>query len=108
MLQISQTENPRCSATIDQMRLRWAMALPLDFQNVSSSGFQSEIQRVFGSLIENFLSQRHRLPSSEPGRGETGKRRDPGAPSGQNKSRPPGTLAHSLRAAALLDGPSLD
>jgi hypothetical protein len=27
------------------------MALPLDSQNVSSSGFHSEIQVVFGSLI---------------------------------------------------------
>src|SRR5580692_3002320 len=43
MLQISQTENPICSATIDQMRLRLAMNLPLDSQNFSSSGFQSEI-----------------------------------------------------------------
>src|SRR5690349_25017022 len=34
----------RSSAQIDQMRLRWAMDLPRDFQNVSSSGFQSEIQ----------------------------------------------------------------
>ncbi|OIQ74472.1 hypothetical protein GALL_438740 [mine drainage metagenome] len=44
MLQISQTENPMCSATIDQMRLRRAMTLPFEFQNASSSGFQSEIQ----------------------------------------------------------------
>src|SRR5216684_8134285 len=59
MLQISQTENPICSATIDQMRLRRAMALPLVFQNVSSSGFQSEIQVGFGELIEiSFLNKR--------------------------------------------------
>src|ERR1700733_3232164 len=58
MLQISQTENPMCSATIDQMRLRRAMTLPLVFQNVSSSGFQSEIQVGFGVLIGNFLSER--------------------------------------------------
>src|ERR1700733_13707567 len=60
MLQISQIEKPRCSAMIDQMRLRLAMALPLDSQNVASSGFQSEIQRVFASLIEDFLSARLR------------------------------------------------
>src|SRR5262249_22374210 len=52
MLQISQIENPRCSATIDQMRLRRATALPLAFQYLSSSGSQSEIQVVFGLLIE--------------------------------------------------------
>src|SRR5216683_2206672 len=51
MLQISQTEKPICSATIDQIRLRRAMNLPLEFQNFSSSGFQSEIQEVVRSLI---------------------------------------------------------
>src|SRR5215475_832253 len=51
MLHTSQIEKPRCSAKIDQMRLRWAMALPVDFQNVSSSGFQSEIQVGFRLLI---------------------------------------------------------
>src|SRR5947209_5400602 len=51
MLQLSQIEKPRCSATIDQMRLRRAMALPLEFQYLSSSGFQSEIQVVFRLLI---------------------------------------------------------
>src|ERR1700681_3017305 len=56
MLQISQTENPICSATIDQMRLRRAMTLPLEFQNVSSSGFQSEIQVGSCVLIRWFLS----------------------------------------------------
>src|SRR5262245_38794841 len=55
MLQISQIEKPRCSATIDQMRFRCAMALPPEFQNFSSSGFHSEIQRVFPLLIESFL-----------------------------------------------------
>src|ERR1700685_732828 len=55
MLQISQTENPICSATIDQIRLRRATVLPLEFQNVSSSGFHSEIHVVFGSLIAGFL-----------------------------------------------------
>src|ERR1700738_3412383 len=56
MLQISQTENPICSATIDQIRLRRAMTLPLVFQNVSSSGFHSEIHVGFCSLIGDFLS----------------------------------------------------
>jgi len=32
MLQISQTENPICSATIDQIRLRRATTLPLEFR----------------------------------------------------------------------------
>src|SRR5262245_17884792 len=56
MLQMSQIEKPRCSAKIDQMRLRWAMNLPVDFQNVSSSGFHSEIQLELGLLIRVFLS----------------------------------------------------
>src|SRR5215469_17405506 len=56
MLQMSQIEKPRCSATIDQMRLRWAMNLPVDFQNVSSSGFHSEIQLGLRLLIRVFLS----------------------------------------------------
>src|SRR5215471_914977 len=56
MLQMSQIEKPRCSATIDQMRFRWAMNLPVDFQNVSSSGFQSEIQVGLRLLISMFLS----------------------------------------------------
>src|SRR5258707_14866513 len=63
MLQISQTEKPMCSATIDQMRLRRATALPLVFQYVSSSGFQSEIQVVL--LIEDFLSA-SRFPAAAP------------------------------------------
>src|SRR5271155_632872 len=46
MLQISQTEKPICSATIDQMRLRRATNLPVVSQNFGSSGFQSEIQDV--------------------------------------------------------------
>src|SRR5258708_26561105 len=54
MLQISQTENPMCSATIDQIRLRRATTLPLLFQNVSSSGFQSEIQVGLSWLIGKF------------------------------------------------------
>src|SRR6266568_1409669 len=56
MVQTSQIEKPRCSAAIDQMRLRRAMALPLEFQYFSSSGFQSEIQVLFSVLIGNFLS----------------------------------------------------
>src|SRR5262249_33922329 len=56
MLQMSQIEKPRCSATIDQMRLRWAMNLPVDFQNVSSSGFHSKIQLGLRLLIKVFLS----------------------------------------------------
>src|ERR1700730_2401461 len=56
MLQMSQIEKPRCSAKIDQMRLRWAMDLPVDFQNVSSSGFHSEIQLELGLLISAVLS----------------------------------------------------
>src|SRR3974377_987162 len=55
MLQISQTENPMCSATIDQIRLRRAMNLPLEFQNVSFSGFQSELQVRSLELISRSL-----------------------------------------------------
>src|SRR6516165_10641578 len=44
MLQISQTEKPICSATIDQIRLRRAMSLPCVSQKPLSSGRQSEIQ----------------------------------------------------------------
>src|SRR4029077_9508648 len=55
MLQMSQIEKPRCSAKIDQMRLRCAMDLPVDFQNVSSSGFQSAIQVEVRFLISLFL-----------------------------------------------------
>src|SRR5260221_1103471 len=54
MLQISQTESPMWSATSDQIRLRRATTLPLVFQNVSSSGFQSEIQVGFCWLIGKF------------------------------------------------------
>src|SRR5262245_41037990 len=60
MLQISQIEKPRCSATIDQMRLRRAMNLPLEFQYFSFSGSQSEIHVVFRSLMRGFLSERAR------------------------------------------------
>ncbi len=44
-LQISQTEKPRCSAKIDQIRLRRATRRPVDSQNSGSSGRQSSIQR---------------------------------------------------------------
>jgi hypothetical protein len=56
MLQISQTENPTFSATIDQIRLRRATNLPVEFQNVSSSGFHSEIQiGLFSRMTDSFL-----------------------------------------------------
>src|SRR5262245_27549536 len=51
MLQMSQIEKPRCSAKIDQMRLRWTIDLPVDFRNVSSSGSHSEIQLVSTLLL---------------------------------------------------------
>src|SRR5262245_60924875 len=54
MLQTSQIEKPRCSATIDQMRLRRATACPLDFQYVSFSGSQSEIH-VDDLLLKNLV-----------------------------------------------------
>src|ERR1700738_74469 len=57
MLQTSQIEKPRCSAKIDQARLRRAMNLPLDSQNFASSGFQSEIQ-VELSLLMGVVSFR--------------------------------------------------
>lgn len=38
MREIIQIEKPRCSARIDQIRLRLARNLPLDSQNFSSSG----------------------------------------------------------------------
>src|SRR5947209_7684661 len=62
MLQSSQIEKPRCSATIDQMRLRRAMYLPVDSQNFSFSGFQSEIQLRFRLLISMFLCGRDWSP----------------------------------------------
>src|SRR5271168_39335 len=51
MLQISQIEKPRCSATIDQIRFRRAICLPVESQNFSSSGCHSEIQVVSRVLI---------------------------------------------------------
>src|SRR5215510_211846 len=51
MLQISQIEKPRCSARMDQKRLRLATNFPFDSQNCSSSGFQSVIQVDRGSLM---------------------------------------------------------
>src|SRR4051794_22722326 len=44
-LQIIHTEKPRCSAKIDQSRLRRATRWPVSCQNVSSSGRQSSIHR---------------------------------------------------------------
>ena len=44
-LQISHTEKPRCSAKIDQIRLRRATSFPVVSQNSGSSGRQSSIQR---------------------------------------------------------------
>ncbi len=56
MLHISQTENPICSARIDQKRLRRATNRPSVSQNVSFSGFQFAIHRdmalfLFGRLL---------------------------------------------------------
>src|ERR1700756_809674 len=94
MLQISQIEKPRCSATIDQMRLRRAMVLPSEFQNFSSSGFQSAIHREFRVLIEHFLSERALRRLREPD--------DPGTFPTCPKQKPPGeALARPSRAAAL-------
>src|SRR5215475_10351250 len=59
MDQIAQTENPICSATIDQIRLRRATNWPLASQNFVSSGFQSEIQVGFWSLIKFPFNGRH-------------------------------------------------
>src|SRR5580704_13371365 len=95
MLQISQTENPIFSATIDQIRLRRAMNLPLEFQNFSFSGFQSEIQLVARSLIEGvpWFESSLRPPRR--------------VLCAQQKSRSPGT--HRFPGAAALPvGPSLD
>src|ERR1700756_4058907 len=43
-----------CSATIDQIKLRRAMNLPVAFQKVSSSGFHSEIHAGLSLLIPKF------------------------------------------------------
>src|SRR5262245_7948559 len=75
MLQSSQIENPRCSAKIDQMRLRRAMNLPVDSQNLSSSGFQSEIQLRLRLLISVLLSRWHRALASRAAGTEDKKRR---------------------------------
>src|SRR5215510_9303257 len=87
MLQISQIEKPRCSATIDQMRLRRAMNLPLDSQYFSFSGSQSEIQVVFRSLMRDF-------PFWNDARSSR-------AAVGQKKGRPQRRSKASFRAAAL-------
>src|SRR5215472_484808 len=62
MLQISQIEKPRCSARMDQKRLRLAMNFPFDSQNCSSSGFQSEIQVDRGSAIGRPPDKKVTLP----------------------------------------------
>src|SRR5580700_1445611 len=74
MLQIIQIEKPRCSAKIDQIRLRRAMNLPLDSQNFSSSGFHSEIQvepmsqRLVNPAVPAglFAIMRKLLPAKKP------------------------------------------
>src|ERR1700761_5018362 len=76
MLQISHTENPMCSATIDQIRLRRAVTLPLVSQKVGSSGFQSEIQVGSFELIENFLVQEE--PEGKSDRRPKARQRTPG------------------------------
>src|SRR6185369_13282920 len=58
MLHSSQIENPRCSAKIDQMRLRRATNLPVVSQNLGSSGCHSEIQVGLRSLIDVSLFDR--------------------------------------------------
>ena len=49
-------------ATIDQIRLRRAIVLPVAFQNASSSGRQSEIQAGFrvGFVVIEYPFQAHR------------------------------------------------
>src|ERR1700678_1343234 len=70
MLQVSQIENPICSATIDQIRLRRAMDLPVDSQNFGSSGFHCEIQVVFRWLIRAsfVLTDKQTKQKCRPGR----------------------------------------
>src|ERR1700722_2897126 len=89
MLQVSQIEKPICSATIDQIKLRRAMNLPLASQNFVSSGFQSEIQEVLGSLILRCPSFEcsPRLPRRIPG---------------QKKAAVGKSARRSLQTAALL------
>src|SRR5580700_6067255 len=88
MLQISQTEKPICSAIIDQMRLRRATNLPVEFQNFSFSGSQSEIHVVFGLLIVDFLSDGFTLVT-------------PVFPCLSFPSRRPKTKSRSLKRACL-------
>src|SRR5258707_15662486 len=87
MLQMSQIEKPRCSAKIDQVRLRCAMDFPLDFQNVSSSGSHSEIQVEFRWLISLSLSGWHRSLTSAVALLRAGT---------DEKARPPGARKASL------------
>jgi len=58
-LQISQTENPMCSAAIDQIQVAAGDGFrPWNSQNVSCSGFQSEIQSGLSSSLEISFSER--------------------------------------------------
>src|SRR6478735_11629886 len=81
-LQISQTEKPRCSAKIDQIRLRLATRRPPPSQNCGSSGRQSSIQwpararvTVGASGRESVVVMRPRLGSRRFARGRTPYRR---------------------------------
>src|SRR5215469_1156351 len=94
MLQMSQIEKPRCSATIDQIRFRRAIALPSAFQNFSSSGFQSEIHRPLGLLIADVLSQKPRL--------------HPAFTSAEKQKPLPEALAAAPQGSGVAIGPSLD
>src|SRR5260370_20705895 len=73
MLHTSQIENPRCSAKIDQIRLRRAINLPLDSQYFSSSGSQFEIQAVRCLLISvvSLRSRSVQIPGFRLGAEET-------------------------------------
>src|SRR5262249_24686609 len=55
VLHSSHTENPRCSAKMENPRLRSSTRRPVRAQNPASSGFRSSIQRAI----------RHHLPSTD-------------------------------------------
>src|SRR6478609_9389895 len=65
-LQISQTEKPRCSAKIDQIRLRRATCLPPPSQNSGSSGRQSSIQRPPRARVAGGASGRESVVVMRP------------------------------------------
>jgi len=69
MLQVSQIENDMLG-TIEPDSNTSAMNLPLEFQNLSSSGFQSEIQVVLRSLSARYprFECRPCLPGAFPGK----------------------------------------